>query len=62
MAPTSRFRVDPSAHNRHISNNITIDHVRYKTEEGDNPIFLVETKPRGLKKSFTCRKDIRMSL
>lgn len=32
MAATSRFRVMPSEHSRLMSNNITIDHVRYKTE------------------------------
>jgi hypothetical protein len=62
MAATSRFKVLPSDHSRLISNNITSDHVRYKTEEGENPIFPVETKTRGLQKSLTCRKDIKMSL
>lgn len=62
LAATSRFRVIPNEHSRHISNNITIDHVRYKTEESENTIFPIETKQRDLQKSLTCRKDINMSL
>jgi hypothetical protein len=62
MAATSRFRAQAKEPNDHTARNITIDHVRYKTEEGESHISPLETKTRQLKKSLTSRKEAGMSL